>query len=246
MTASSPRIRKRLRQASVMMGVCVAHVLVLFSLSRGSGDLLLEPPLPSIEVVLIDPPPPPPPPPPAEAETSGGGAPAAPSVVRLPPEPVDVTPEIIAPPEPAPEQPPIVVGASNLPGETPAQGQGGQGTGVGGGQGSGVGRGQGVRRGPWIIREPRPADLRTYHPREALEQRISGVGVVRCRIRRDSRLERCSVMSETPSGFGFGQAALAAARDLYRFQPATLDGYYDDSVSTVVTIEFGRGRGRDE
>ena len=85
-------------------------------------------------------------------------------------------------------------------------------------------------------------DLRAYHPRQALNAGVSGVVTVRCRIRPDTRLDQCDVVSATPAGQGFADAGLAAARDLYRFRPATLNGAYDDSVTVTLVLEFGRRR----
>jgi len=118
-------------------------------------------------------------------------------------------------------------------------GQGGVGTGSGTGVGAGDGPGRGVRTGPRNIRQPGPGQVRRYHPREALARQISGTGIVRCQIRLDTRLDRCAVVSENPSGLGFGQAAIQAAEQEYRFRPAMIDGQPDDSVTVVVTIRFG-------
>ncbi|MFN7389403.1 TonB family protein [Brevundimonas sp.] len=41
----------------------------------------------------------------------------------------------------------------------------------------------------------------------------SGVVVVSCLVRRSGRLEDCTIVSETPEGEGFGEAALRAATE---------------------------------
>ena len=66
------------------------------------------------------------------------------------------------------------------------------------------------------------------------------IALVQTGVRPDTRLDQCDVVSATPPGRGFAEAGLAAANDLYRFQPATLDGAYDDSVTVTLVLEFGR------
>jgi len=245
----SPRVnirsllnRDRQRKLAAFAVVLAAHVGV-FALVARTQPPALQPLPPVFEVQLFRPVPPPPPPPPKEpAERTGGGAPAAPSRIHVPPPPREpVPPEVPAPRQQAPE-PELVVGVSPLPSPTPGQGQGGQGTGTGAGVGAGDGPGRGVRTSPRNLRRPAMNDLRAYHPPQALSAGVSGVVTVRCRIRPDTRLDQCDVVSATPAGQGFADAGLAAARDLYRFQPATLDGAYDASVTVTLVLEFGRRR----
>jgi periplasmic protein TonB len=230
----------RLRKAGAFAVVLVAHAGV-FALMARSGP---TPPMPLpsvIDVELFRPSPPPPPPPPDEPSGNpGGGAPAAPSRIHVPPPPSEPTPpEIPAPRQLAPE-PELIVGVAPIATPTPGMGQGGEGTGSGSGIGAGDGPGRGVRTGPRNLRRPAMRDLRRYHPPAALAAGIVGMVELRCRIARDTRLEQCSVLRAAPEGHGFAEAGLAAARDLYRFRPATLNGAYDDSVTVTVVLEFGR------
>lgn len=68
------------------------------------------------------------------------------------------------------------------------------------------------------------------YPSSAFQQGVSGRVVLRCRVGSGGRLTNCSVVSETPSGWGFGSFALSSAeqarvvRDMDRRQygcPAT-------------------------
>lgn len=235
--------RDRQRKIGAFVIVLAAHVGV-FALVARTRPAPLEP-LPQVfmvELLAPEPPPPPPPPPPPEtpSETTGGGAPAAPSRIHVPPPPREpVPPEVPAPREQAPE-PELVVGVAPIASPTPGMGQGGQGTGTGTGVGAGDGPGRGVRTGPRNLRQPAPAALRRYHPPEALRQGVSGTAVVSCRIRVDTMLDQCRVLSETPAGQGFGEAGLAAAVAEYRFRPAMIDGRPDEDLRAVITIRFGR------
>lgn len=233
--------RDRQRKLGAFVVVLAAHVGV-FALIARTEPAPLRPLPPVFEVQLFRPAPPPPPPPPPEdpSDDPGGGAPAAPSRIHVPPPPRrPVPPEVPAPLEQAPE-PELIIGAAPIASPTPGMGQGGEGTGTGTGVGSGDGPGRGTRTGPQNLRRPALRDLRRYHPREALASGIFGVVELRCRISRDTRLEDCAVQRATPEGYGFAEAGLAAARDLYRFRPATLNGAYDDSVTVTVVLEFGR------
>lgn len=231
----------RLRKAGALAVVLIAHAGIFALMARtGPTPPMALPPV--FEVVLFRPPPPPPPPPPPEEPSPdpGGGAPATPSRIHIPPPPREpVPPEVPAPRQQAPE-PTLLVGVAPTASPTPGMGQGGEGTGAGSGIGAGDGPGRGARTGPQNLRRPAMRDLRRYHPPEALSRGVVGVVELRCRIARDTRLEQCTVVRASPEGYGFAEAGLSAARDLYRFRPATLNGAYDDSVTVTVMLEFGR------
>lgn len=231
----------RQRKAAAFVVVLAAHIGVFAVVAR-TQPAPLEPLPTVIEVELFRPlPPPPPPPPPVEAsDDPGGGAPAAPSRIHVPPPPrVPVPPEVPAPREQAPE-PELVVGVAPISSATPGMGQGGQGTGSGTGIGAGDGPGRGVRTGPRNLRQPAALALRRYHPPEALRRGVSGTAVVSCRIREDTVLDQCRVLSETPAGQGFGAAGVTAAVAEYRFRPGMVDGRPDFDLRAVITVRFGR------
>ncbi|MBW8304574.1 MAG: energy transducer TonB, partial [Brevundimonas sp.] len=87
---------------------------------------------------------------------------------------------------------------------------------------------------------PAALALRQYHPPEALRRGMSGTAVVSCRIREDTVLDDCRVLSETPPGQGFGAAGVRAAVAEYRFRPAMVDGRPDYDLRAVITLRFGR------
>lgn len=219
--------------------VALLHLGAFVLLGQVRPEAHLTPTWAPIIVDLVRPeapPPEPPPPPPEPGATQGGGAPAAPSVVRpARPRPVQPRPEVAAPPRPAPEQP-LIVGAAPEPSPMPGPGQGGQGTGSGGGSGSGVGPGVGDGP-PRIIRGPSVGELRDLHPREAFRQRRGGRATLACRVRLDTTLSDCRLVDETPTGMGFGEAALAAAR-YFRFRPPTQNGAPIDGREVRVGVEW--------
>jgi protein TonB len=191
-----------------------------------------------VEVALI--PPPPAPPATEPAPETGGGAPAAPARLRpTEPPPRPVEPELPVPPAPAPE-PALTVGIAPAADPSPGFGRGGEGEGRGEGTGAGDGPGAGVRTPPRNLRQPALRELRPFHPPEALRRNVSGLAVVSCRIRADTRLDDCRVLEEAPAGQGFGAAGVRVARELYRFRPAMVDGRPDDDVRAVIELAFGR------
>ena len=188
-----------------------------------------------IEVQLVDPIPPPPPERPAPA--AGGGAPAAPSVVHVPPRPVP-RPELPAPPRPA-LAPSVIVGVSDPPDTLPGPGQGGQGSGPGDGEGEGDGPGAGS--GPIILRGASSGEILALVPPDARRRRVPGRASVNCEIRSDTRLEGCRVVSESPQGSGFGEAAIRVAETHFRFRPPmTAGGQPVEGFRTTIVVLFGR------
>jgi protein TonB len=232
-------IPRRQRAAAALAGVALVHAGLFLVLSQERGE---DPglPTPAFVVTLTPPFVKPPPPPPAEADpapSEGGGTPAAPSVVRPAPLPPSTPVEIMAPPEPAPAPDPIVLGQAPIAGPVAGAGQGGEGTGAGGGSGSGEGPGSGGRF--QVLRGPTLDERRRAHPPAALRAGRSGRAAMSCVIGLDERLSDCRVISETPQGQGFGQAALTLA-PAFRARPPVADGRPQSGARGVFGVIFGR------
>lgn len=80
--------------------------------------------------------------------------------------------------------------------------------------------------GPIEITNPRwlqrPRNLAAYYPARAIDRNIEGAVRLDCVVRVTGLLD-CAVLSESPQGWGFGDAALRMAR-AHRMVPATRDG----------------------
>lgn len=80
--------------------------------------------------------------------------------------------------------------------------------------------------GPVSITNPRwarvPTNLERFYPRRALERGIQGQAVLDCDVSVTGVLS-CSIVSETPEGMGFGEAARRISLE-YAMVPATVDG----------------------
>ena len=76
-----------------------------------------------------------------------------------------------------------------------------------------------VTRPHWL---EQPRNLARYYPPRAIERSIEGDVVLNCLVRVSGLLD-CEVVSESPDGWGFSQAALRIA-GAYRMAPATRGG----------------------
>lgn len=70
---------------------------------------------------------------------------------------------------------------------------------------------------------PTAADMAKYYPEKALDVGKEGGAVLKCTVRKDRTLANCAVASETPDGFGFGDAALQLSK-LFRMKSAAKPG----------------------
>jgi len=73
----------------------------------------------------------------------------------------------------------------------------------------------------WLER-PNAEQFHSLYPPAAYERGQEGRAVVECVVAADGRLS-CTIVSEDPPGWGFGEASLAASRS-FRIAPATRDG----------------------
>lgn len=233
--------RRSFRAAAVVL-VGLVHAAAFLALGVGQGvtppavpepfvvDLIPPPPLPQ-------PDPPPPPPEPEPAPDPGGGAPAQASRVYRAPTPPPPVPELpIAPPVPAPE-PELTVGAAPRSDPEPGLGQGG----IGEGQGSGVGDGDGPGRGsgPAFIRGATNGQILSQMPRELQRRRGPARSAVSCVIRRDTRLDACTIVSEQPAGLGYGAIAIRVAEAYFRFRPPSRgNGEVIEGQRVTINIDF--------
>jgi protein TonB len=90
---------------------------------------------------------------------------------------------------------------------------------------------------PDWLRQPNGDDLVQFFPPQALEQGTSGRTVMDCVVRADGTLTDCTVTSETPSGRGFGRAALQASR-LFKMRPKTVDGAPVEGAHVTVPMRW--------
>jgi protein TonB len=75
---------------------------------------------------------------------------------------------------------------------------------------------------PVWLEQPDARDYARYYPERAQEREVEGRATVECIVGADGRLS-CTVTSEDPPGYGFGDATLRVTRH-FRIAPSTRDG----------------------
>lgn len=93
-----------------------------------------------------------------------------------------------------------------------------------------------ITRPDWISKPTSEQLLRAY-PSRAENAEVTGQASIRCLVRVDGRLTGCSIASESPSGYGFGKAAVDLSRH-FRMSPQTVDGQAVDGASVTVGLRF--------
>lgn len=88
----------------------------------------------------------------------------------------------------------------------------------------------------WLVR-PNAEDMASAYPELAVALVLDGRALVSCSVDTAGRARNCVVMSETPKGLGFGQAALELT-DIFRFSPKKLDGRPIPGGSVQIPIRF--------
>jgi hypothetical protein len=94
----------------------------------------------------------------------------------------------------------------------------------------------GARAFPIWTRIPSPQTLSEIYPSRARDANMEGRVDLECLIRADLSAE-CHVVSESPRGFGFGDAARRAL-DVLQAAPALTDGRSAIGSRSIVTIHF--------
>lgn len=89
-----------------------------------------------------------------------------------------------------------------------------------------------------FIQRPDGNDLVRYYPDRALERERTGRATVRCGVNATGRLVSCSVVSEDPSGWGFGEASVRAAQREFRVRPQLENGQPTDGGNITFTISW--------
>jgi len=72
-------------------------------------------------------------------------------------------------------------------------------------------------------RQPSADQLMRAYPDRALRAEVGGLATVNCLVQPNGRVADCNLTSETPGGYGFGQAAQGLTRH-FKISPRTVDG----------------------
>jgi TonB family protein len=91
-----------------------------------------------------------------------------------------------------------------------------------------------VKDSVWLA-APSFEELQKAYPKAALDAHASGEAAMRCNVKPDGALAGCVLARETPTGMGFGQAALALA-DQFRMKPEAIPRPAPGEAEPAVTV----------
>ncbi|MES2833702.1 MAG: energy transducer TonB [Pseudomonadota bacterium] len=94
-----------------------------------------------------------------------------------------------------------------------------------------------VIRNPQWVRRPSADQMLAAYPDRAIRAEVSGRATLSCGVLANGSMTNCSVVSETPVGYGFGRAALGLSRS-FRLSPRMVDGAIVEGARVLIPIAF--------
>ncbi|MGH7012051.1 MAG: TonB family protein, partial [Caulobacteraceae bacterium] len=93
---------------------------------------------------------------------------------------------------------------------------------------------------PDWAKKPTPREYEDVFPSRAMTQNVSGKATLSCQVDVHGVLDACQVVAESPTGYGFGAAALALA-PRFRMKPMSIEGRPTAGGVVNIPITFETG-----
>jgi TonB family protein len=90
---------------------------------------------------------------------------------------------------------------------------------------------------PDWLEKPSGSEFSQLYPDRAAKQTKSGFASIRCVVKVDGTLEKCTVLEEKPEKYGFGAAAVKMAA-YFKMRPQKVDGTPVTGATVVIPISF--------
>lgn len=99
-------------------------------------------------------------------------------------------------------------------------------------------RPSGIIRAPWKTL-PTGDQINRVYPKRAMQDEAEVRVVLRCIVNEAGKLDSCIIVSETPAGYGFGEAVMKLIK-YFSMEKTTADGIPVAGATVTIPLRFAR------